>query len=81
MMFVHRLSELLGSCIKVTDSSWQIFMHCLIFFSYPHYRGLERDRFNEQLRLIIDRRRGLKVFPDYSASRHTLFQKKNNFLL
>ena len=46
-----------------------------------HYRGLERDRFNEQLRLIIDRRRGLKVFPDYSASRHTLFQKKNNFLL
>lgn len=76
---ISKLSELLGSCIKVTDNSRQSFMNCLIFFSYPHYRGLERERFNEQLRLINDRRRGSKIFPDYIACRTKIFKKKKHF--
>uniref|UniRef100_A0A1B6LGE6 Fanconi-associated nuclease n=1 Tax=Graphocephala atropunctata TaxID=36148 RepID=A0A1B6LGE6_9HEMI len=74
----EKIYSLLGVVIKVEDGPYRTFSRCLLFFSYPHYRGLERDRFSDQLALVSQLRN--LTFPTYQINRTQIFHSREHFL-
>ncbi|XP_046661665.1 fanconi-associated nuclease 1-like [Homalodisca vitripennis] len=73
-----KIYEMLGVVIKVENGPCQTFSRCLLFFSYPHFRGLERDRFSDQLALVSQVRN--LTFPTYEITRTQIFHSREHFL-
>lgn len=45
--FFFSVNDILGYCLKLSEQPRDDIMSCLIFDSYPHFSGEEKDRFRE----------------------------------
>lgn len=59
----------LGYCLKVSDTSRNDFLSCLIYETYPYFRGDEKDRFRDCFnKFSLYEKKQLK-FPNFKTER------------
>lgn len=68
-LIYFRISKILGPCLKLSDKPRDDIISCLIFDSYPYFRGEEKDRFRECFtKFTLVEKNELK-FPNFETSR------------
>lgn len=70
---------MLGYCIKLSHSSRDDIMTCLIYESYPYFNGEEKDRFHDCFsKFSLVEKNELK-FPEYELKRISInFNSKHS---
>lgn len=74
------MKKKLGYCLKLSDQSRDDIMSCLIYESYPYFKGEEKDRFRETFtKFSLVEKKELK-FPEFETKRVSVnFSSKDSF--
>lgn len=76
----ERIKNIIGYCLKLSDTSRNDIMSCLIYESYPYFSGEEKDRFRECFTKFNLVEKNLLQFPKFEAKRVSInFSSKEHF--
>lgn len=77
--FYYSIKKKLGYCLKLSDSLRDDIMSCLIYESYPYFKGDEKDRFRDCFtNFSLVEKKKLK-FPTFNVKRVSInFVSKNS---
>lgn len=70
----------MGDCLKLSDQSRDDIMSCLIYESYPYFKGEEKDRFHESFNMFSLAEKNELKFPKFEVKRISVnFNSKESF--
>ncbi|XP_022164341.1 fanconi-associated nuclease 1-like [Myzus persicae] len=76
----ERVKKIIGYCVKLSDTSRDDIMSCLIYESYPYFIGDEKDRFRDCFNRFSMVEKNLLKFPTFEAKRVSInFSSKDSF--
>uniref|UniRef100_A0A2S2PDF8 Fanconi-associated nuclease n=1 Tax=Schizaphis graminum TaxID=13262 RepID=A0A2S2PDF8_SCHGA len=76
----ERVKNIIGYCLKLSDTSRNDIMSCLIYESYPYFIGEEKDRFRDCFTKFSMVEKKLLKFPTFKAKRVSInFSSKDSF--
>ncbi|CAI6349563.1 unnamed protein product [Macrosiphum euphorbiae] len=76
----ERVKKIIGYCLKLSDTSRDDIMSCLIYESYPYFIGDEKDRFRDCFNTFSMVEKKLLKFPTFETKRVSVnFSSKDSF--
>lgn len=76
----ERVKKIIGYCLKLSDTSRDDIMSCLIYESYPYFIGEEKDRFRDCFNKFYMVEKKLLKFPTFETRRVSInFSSKESF--